>query len=194
MQRVLRQLGPRKILRYAFGQMQASIIDNRFVLAPVRIAFLRLFGATIGRETVAEPMSFINLYRTGFYGLKLGNCVYIGQECMFDLADRIECEDYVSIGPRVTIITHHNLGYDDHPLRPHFPGMQKPVLLKRGCFIGANTTILAGVTVGARAVVGAGSLVRQDVPAGSVVAGVPAKIVRHIDDAPSGYVEVSKAL
>ncbi len=56
-----------------------------------------------------------------------------------------------------------------------------PTLIKRGASIGTNTTILCGVTVGEKAVVGAGSVVTKDVPPNTIVAGVPARVLRKVD-------------
>ena len=57
----------------------------------------------------------------------------------------------------------------------------KPVLIKKNAWIGAKATILPGVTVGENAVVAAGAVVTKDVPANTVVAGMPAKIIKKID-------------
>lgn len=97
----------------------------------------------------------------------------------------ITIEDDVMIGSGVHIYV-HNHRFDD-PQRPiidqgHFDS--KPVVLKRGCWIGAGAIILPGVTVGENAVVGAGSVVVKDVPARTVAVGNPAKVVRVIE-APS---------
>jgi len=57
-----------------------------------------------------------------------------------------------------------------------------PTLVKRGASIGTSSTILCGVTIGENAIVGAGSVVTKDVPANAVVAGVPARIRRNVED------------
>ena len=57
----------------------------------------------------------------------------------------------------------------------------KPVRIKRNVWIGANATILPGVTIGENAVVGAGSVVTKDVPDNAVVAGNPARLIRFLD-------------
>ena len=55
-----------------------------------------------------------------------------------------------------------------------------PVVIRKNAWIGANATILPGVTVGENAIVAAGAVVSKDVPANTIVGGVPAKIIRHI--------------
>lgn len=55
----------------------------------------------------------------------------------------------------------------------------KPVLLKRGCFIGANSIILKGCTIGENSIVGAGSVVSKDIPDNEIWAGNPARFIKH---------------
>jgi maltose O-acetyltransferase len=105
-------------------------------------------------------------------GLQVGRGVYIARGCYFDpgYAWLISIGDETTLGPGVTILTH-----DAAPkLRTGYSRIA-PVRIGARVFIGANTTILPGVTVGDDAIVGAGSVVRQDVPAGTVVAGNPAE-------------------
>jgi acetyltransferase-like isoleucine patch superfamily enzyme len=58
----------------------------------------------------------------------------------------------------------------------------KRIVLKRNCWIGANSVILPGVTVGVNSVVAAGSVVTKDVPADTVVAGVPARVIKKVTE------------
>ena len=106
------------------------------------------------------------------HGLQVGRLVYIARGCYFDpgYAWLISIGDQTTLGPRVTILTH-----DATPkLRTGYSRIA-PVRIGARVFIGANTTILPGVTVGDDAIVGAGSVVRRDVPAGAVVFGNPAE-------------------
>lgn len=89
------------------------------------------------------------------------------------LWDGIRIEDNVFIGPNATFTN------DVFP-RSKEPYQVLRTIIKAGATIGANATILPGVTIGEKAMVGAGSVVTKDVPAGAVVIGNPAKIVRRL--------------
>lgn len=94
--------------------------------------------------------------------------------------------DNVMIGPNVTIVT------TGHPLRPDLrlqPATQFsfPVVIGRNAWIGANVTILPGVTIGENTVVGANSLVTKDLPANVVAYGSPCKVVREINEHDQEY-------
>jgi len=108
--------------------------------------------------------------------IEIGRNVFINHGCSFLSLGRIIIEDEVLIGPKVNLIT------ESHPLNPvdRKALLVKPVVIKRNAWIGVGATILPGVTVGENAVVAAGSVVSKDVPANSVVAGVPAKHVKTI--------------
>lgn len=105
--------------------------------------------------------------------IQLGHRVYINAHCvLLDAADII-IEDDVLIGSAVQIITvNHPLDVDQ---RTSGFMQAKPVQIKKQAWIGSGAIILPGVTIGEAAVVGAGSVVTKDVPAGAVVKGNPAK-------------------
>ena len=147
---------------------------------PARTVALRLLGARVGAHVIVHSARFFNLYRRGFGGLRIANCCFIGDDCLIDLADAVVLEEHVTLAERVTILTHMNVGYADHPLQPYFPSMTAPVVLRRGAFIGANATLLPGVEIGTCAVVAAGAVVRASVPPFAVVGGVPARLLRSL--------------
>ena len=110
--------------------------------------------------------------------LRIGKGVFINSGVMFTDLGVITLADNVLVGPNATIIS------VNHPLDPqkrHEVEM-KPVLIDKNAWLGANATILPGVTVGQNAVVAAGAVVTKDVPANTVVAGVPAKIIKKIGE------------
>lgn len=121
--------------------------------------------------TILAPF-YINL---GIF-TRIGKNVFINHDCSFLDIGGITIEDEVLIGPKVSIIT------EDHPLNPaeRKALTVKPVVIKRNAWIGAGVIILSGITVGENAVVAAGAVVNKDVSANTVVAGVPAKVIRMI--------------
>ncbi|WP_312491807.1 acyltransferase [Pseudomonas cremoris] len=90
------------------------------------------------------------------------------------LWDGTRIEDNVFIGPNATFTN------DSMPRSKRYPGMFKGITVKFGASIGANATILPGVTIGRSAMVGAGAVVTKDVPDFSVVVGNPAQIIRYL--------------
>ena len=146
----------------------------------LRAPWLRLLGARIGRGTIVHDVRFFNLYRRGLASLQVGEECFLGDECLLDLAEAVTLERQVTFAERVLVLTHTNVGYADHPLQARFPAVAAPVVIEQGSFIGAAATLLPGIRVGARSFVAAGSVVTADVPAGTLVAGVPARVVRPI--------------
>ena len=91
-------------------------------------------------------------------------------------------EDNVMLGSGVHIyVSNHRFEDPDKDLieQGHYP--PRPVIIRRGAWLGANVILLPGVNVGERSVVSAGSVVLRDVPARSIVAGNPARIVEYLD-------------
>lgn len=90
----------------------------------------------------------------------------------------IQLADRVLIGPNATLVS------VNHPLDPaDRRNLElKPIKVGTNAWIGANATILPGVTIGENAVVAAGAIVTKDVPASTVVAGVPAKVIKKIKE------------
>ncbi len=97
------------------------------------------------------------------------------------LVDSIVVEDDVMIGSGVHIyINNHRFDRMDIPLidQGYYP--DAPVILKKGCWVGANSILLPGVTIGENAVVGAGSVVTRSIGDGVVAVGSPAREIRRI--------------
>ena len=154
----------------------------RFLPLPqFRTWFLLLGGAKIGRDSIIMDVHFFNWHHQGLSGVRVGRKCFVGDETLIDLYNKVTLEDDVTIAQRVTILTHMNVGYKDHPLQKYFPATSSPVTLRRGSVIGACATILPGVTIGENSMVAAGSVVTKDVPTQSLVAGVPAKLIRKLE-------------
>ena len=127
----------------------------------------------IGRPIAPSTTVFTPFHTNFGKHIQLGNNVFINHGCTFLDLGGIVIEDDVLIAPKVSIIT------EGHPVNPKMRKMLdlKSVTIKRNVWIGANATILPGVTVGENAVVAAGAVVTKDVPANTVVGGIPAKVI-----------------
>lgn len=90
------------------------------------------------------------------------------------LWDGLRVEDYVFIGPNVTFTN------DLHPRSKVYPDNFLQTIIKEAASIGANATILPGITIHKNAVVGAGAVVTKDVPEGATVVGNPAKVIGKV--------------
>lgn len=108
--------------------------------------------------------------------ITIGKNVFINFDCIFLALGGITIEDDVLIGPKVSLIT------ESHSLDPQQRNglIVKPIHIKKNAWIGASATILAGVTIGENSVVAAGAVVSKDVPDNTIVAGIPAKIIKTI--------------
>ena len=177
--KALGQIGWAKAARFCFFTL--AMVPYRLLLFPqLRAPWLRLLGARIGPRAIVHDVRFFNLYRRGLRGLEVGAECFLGDECLLDLAEGIRLEAQVTLAERVLILTHANVGYRDHPLQALFPASAAPVVLERGCFVGASVTILPGLTIGRESFVAAGSVVTRDVPPRTLVGGVPARHLRDL--------------
>jgi acetyltransferase-like isoleucine patch superfamily enzyme len=138
-----------------------------------------LFSELIGQK-VDETFRLIPpFYTEGGLNLRIGRKVFINQCCTIYDMGGVDIGDLVMIGPNVNIIT------AGHPLEPSKRRAYieaKPIVIEKNVWIATAATILGGVTVGENSVIGAGAVVTKDVPANSFVAGVPAKVVRSLND------------
>jgi acetyltransferase-like isoleucine patch superfamily enzyme len=163
-------------------------IPLMFMPTQVIARTLRAYGGAIGeRVRFRSPLVIHNSEsETGrcYANLTVGADCYFGRELFLDLQDRIVIEDQVTISHRVMILTHTDAGTS--PLRDEFIATsQAPVIIRRGAYIGANVTILEGVEIGESSIVAAGALVRRSVLPGTVVAGVPARVIKNVGDGQS---------
>lgn len=111
-------------------------------------------------------------------GLIIGNSVGISQNCFIQVRGMVEIEDNVIFGPGVYVFSeNHNTENTDVNIVEQGE-TRKGVLIKKGVWVGSKATILDGVTIGEHSIVAAGSVVNKDVPPYSVVAGIPAKVIK----------------
>ena len=136
--------------------------------------FTNLYGCSIGDDT--KVGTFVEIQK----GAKIGSRCKISSHSF--ICEGVTIEDEVFIGHNVTFIN------DLFPGATNKDGSAQteddweciPTVIKKGASIGSSVTILAGITIGERALIGAGSVVTKDVAPDTIVAGNPAKIIRKI--------------
>jgi maltose O-acetyltransferase len=140
-----------------------------------RLDVLRHLLGKVGRDSMIEPPFHCTYGRNTYLGVG----VYLNFSCIIIDNNEVHIGDHTMIGPAVQIYT------AAHPLEagPRVDGWEiaKPVRLEESVWIGGGAILLPGICVGRNAVVGAGAVVTRDVPANTVVAGNPARVIREID-------------
>jgi len=156
--------------------MEKKNINNVKLGTNVKIFdFVNLYGCEIGNNT--KVGTFVEIQKNAF----------VGQNCKISshtfICEGVHIEDNVFIGHNVTFIN------DIYPRATDEGGAMQTeddwkvieTFIKKGASIGSSATILAGITIGEKAIVGAGAVVTKDVPPNTIVAGVPAKIIKKTD-------------
>jgi acetyltransferase-like isoleucine patch superfamily enzyme len=148
--------GPR--VREIFSELTGRTVDDTFILIP---PFYTAYGLDI----------------------RVGRRVFINQCCtLYDMGG-VTIADLVMIGPNVNLIT---AGHALPPSQRRAYLEAKPIVIERNVWIATGATIIGGVTVGENSVVAAGAVVTKNVPPNSLVAGVPAKVIRSLEESPGG--------
>lgn len=135
------------------------------------------WGELTGQEVDATFSLIPPFYSDHGLGIRVGRGVFINQACILNDIGGITIGDDVMVGPRVSLLT------SGHPLDPTTRRRQivaAPIVVESNVWIGAAAVVLHGVTVGADSVVAAGAVVTRDVPPATLVAGVPARVVRSL--------------
>jgi acetyltransferase-like isoleucine patch superfamily enzyme len=136
-----------------------------------------LLSQITGSEIDGSLVVFTPLYINYGKNIKIGKNVFINFDCVFLDLGGITIDDNVLIAPKVSLLS------EGHPVSPDereslIPGH---IHIGKNAWIGAGATILPGVTIGENAVVAAGAVVSKDVPANTIVGGVPSKIIKTIE-------------
>jgi acetyltransferase-like isoleucine patch superfamily enzyme len=156
----------------SFQPNQQIAPDVRLGKGVCLFGFVNLYGCEIGDDV--KIGTFVEIQK----GAKIGNRCKISSHTF--ICEGVTLEDDVFVGHGVTFIN------DRFPRATNGQGSLQteadwkcvPTLVKRGAAIGSGSTLLCGITIGERATVGAGSVVTKNVPAGAIVAGNPARVMK----------------
>lgn len=174
------QVHPTKVTRDWFptskreqvGERIYNLFITRFPSHRVRLATLRFFGARIGRRTSIMMGTRV----LGIEQLTIGDNCSIGFRCLLDARGEIVIGDAVVLASDVQLISgQHVVNSDD------FGQLDAPIYIDHHAWVASRSTVVLGVHIGAGGVVGACSMVREDVGPMEIVAGTPAvkRGVRH---------------
>ena len=136
--------------------------------------FVNLYGCEIDDGT--KVGAFVEIQK----GVKVGKNCKISTHTF--ICEGVTIEDNVFVGHNVSFINdrHPRAANPDGSLQTEADWKVVTTLVKKGASIGTSATILCGVTIGENAIVGAGSVVTKDVPSNSIVAGVPARLMKKV--------------
>ena len=134
--------------------------------------FINLYGCSIGDNS--KIGAFVEIQKKA----KIGNNCKISSHTF--ICEGVTIEDEVFVGHGVVFIndTYPRATAGDGSLQTEADWIVEKTLVKKGASIGSGATILCGITIGERAMIGAGAVVTRDVPSGAVVAGNPSRILR----------------
>jgi maltose O-acetyltransferase len=168
---------PRKLACRALSHGLPHLSFNR-----TRTAFLRAAGVRIGAGSLI--MGGVDVTGPGDLKdlLSIGERTFITGPLHIDLGASVRIGNDVQLGHRVSLLTiDHEIGASEHRCGPLITA---PIVIEQGAWLASHVTVLAGVTVHRGAIVAAGAVVTHDVAADTLVAGVPARFVRALDEEP----------
>jgi UDP-2-acetamido-3-amino-2,3-dideoxy-glucuronate N-acetyltransferase len=154
-----------------------SIADDVKLGKNVKIFnFVNLYGCEIGDNT--KIGTFVEIQK----GAKIGKNCKVSSHTF--ICEGVTIEDEVFVGHNVTFINdiYPRSTTKDGGLQTEDDWVCVPTLIKKRASIGSSATLLAGITVGENAIIGAGAIVTKDVAPNTIVAGNPARILRKVDD------------
>lgn len=158
----------------ACNQTRKSLVklNNEHDLDKVRAWLRDITSSEIDPSSTIFPPFQINYGKN----TKIGKNVFINFDCTFLDLGGITIEDNVMLAPKVSLLS------EGHPIsaKDRQTLTTGKIYIKQNAWIGANATILQGVTIGKNSVVAAGAVVSKDVPDNTVVGGIPAKIIKTI--------------
>ncbi len=149
------------------------------VFGRMRTYLMRLAGFKIGTATIFSNTPRLQGDGDIYNKLVIGDRCYLNTATFFELGDHITIGNDVAVGHEAMFLTtSHDFS---HPERRGGDSTHAPIYVGDGAWIAARATILPGVTIGEGAIVAAGAVVTKDVAPHTLVGGMPAKLIRHLE-------------
>ena len=159
-----------KVATRLSSELSALCLDESEL---IQQAFEELIGKPVGDAFTLIPP----FYADHGLNINVGRTVFIGAECAFTGHAPIDIADQVMIAHKVNLVT---AGHPVEPDKRRSYITAAPITIGTNVWIGAAAMVLPGVTIGADSVVAAGAVVTHSVPPATLVAGVPATVIRHL--------------
>lgn len=146
----------------------------------MRSAWLRLLGAKIGRNVRIENITFIQI-QWPLSHFRCGDNVFIGSNTIIDLSEKIVIDSNSLVSPGCSLITHQDPGeFFGGPLCKIYPRKYLPIHIHENVWVGCDSTLLPGASIGSFSVIGARSLVKGKIPEAVLAYGSPAKVKKQL--------------
>lgn len=138
------------------------------------------FGKRIAKSF---PYNNVRVWGLKLCGFSIGEKVYLGEDIIVasiisEKSCKLVIKDRVAIGPRVTLLLSSDANWSK--LMNQIEYIKSYIVLEDDCWLGAGVIVLPGVRIGKCSIVGSGAVVTKDVPPYTVVAGIPAKVIKNL--------------
>lgn len=160
--------------KYFIGFDYANLFLERVDKISLQL-ILKKNGASIGKNSdIQTGITFHNC--ENYINLNIGDNCHIGKNCFFDLREKIIIKDNVVISMQCTFITHIDITQSE--LSKLYPSASKKIIINKNCYLGARSTILMGIELGESSLIASCSLINKNVEPYTIVAGIPAKLLK----------------
>lgn len=163
-----------------FDRIKIKLMKT-FINTPIVNRFSKTWYKALGVKGVNYMISSKITIVGSYANLELGEYAEINTGCFLLAKDEIIIGENSTLAYQTTILTSANPNGPHNELVKVYPKMSAPVVIGNNSWIGARATILPGIIIGNFCVVAAGSVVTKDIPDYSVVAGVPAKVIKKLN-------------
>ena len=150
--------------------------------------YTNLNGFFAGSKTTFDASVFVNCggpWSNNKGNFSCGKNCYFGSNMLILAAGGVEIGDNVQVGANVSLLSHQHSFKEKNKLYSEQKNIYKKIVLLDNALICTGATILMGVTIGKNSIVGANAVVHKDVPDNVIVAGVPAKVIRKLNNDPT---------
>ena len=161
-------------LRAALWRLRGGRLAAKVRIGP-RCACSRPDGMELGARVTLETGVLFKIVSPRAR-LRVGDHSFLGPYCVLDVLEEVDIGDHCLLGPGCVVVD-HNHGMDPDRDMQGQPCEARPIRIGRDVWCGAHVVVLAGVTIGDGAVVGANAVVTRDIPPGSIAVGNPARVI-----------------